>query len=141
MYVCNCSFLQPSDISTRSWWAGKGTGGGGLALTKHFFLTLHKWSIAGPGAWGSPSCSCWPFIKASLNRFASGKLYRVLVCRDIDGEGKGKPTVAIRESDSKRLGFSSGIFTDIHSRIPHPASIAADIGGELHVWDDYKMGG
>lgn len=28
-YVCNCSFLQPSDISTRSWWAGKGRGIGG----------------------------------------------------------------------------------------------------------------
>lgn len=64
--------------------------GGGLAPTKKQSLTFHNSSIARPGAWGSPSCSCWPFMKASLKRFASGKLYRVLVCRDIDGRGKRK---------------------------------------------------
>lgn len=88
VYLCNCIFLQPSGISTRSWWAGKGSGG--LAPTKKKSLTLHKSSVAGPGAWGSPSCSCWPFMKASLKRFASGKLCRVLVCCDIDGRGKRK---------------------------------------------------
>lgn len=69
---------------------GEREGGGevGVGSNEKKSLTLHKSSTAGPCAWGSPSCSCWPFMKASLKRFASGKLYRVLVCRDIDGRGK-----------------------------------------------------
>lgn len=65
-----------------------GGGGGVVGSNEEKSLTLHKSSIADSRAWGSPSCSCWPFMKASLKRFASGKLYRVLVCRDTDGGGK-----------------------------------------------------
>lgn len=84
MYVCNCSFPQPSNISTRSvvgWEMGRSW----LQQKKKPLFALHNSPVAGAGAWGSPSCSCWPFMKASLKRFASGKLYRVLVYGNIDG--------------------------------------------------------
>lgn len=87
VYVCNCSFPQPSNISTRSvvgWEMGRSW----LQQKKKPLFALHNSPVAGAGAWGSPSCSCWPFMKASLKRFASGKLYRVLVYGNIDGGRK-----------------------------------------------------
>ena len=56
----------------------------------------------------------------------------------LSGEGIGKRgrecrlTVTIGEADGECLGLRLAL-ADIGADIPDPASIAADVGGELHV--------
>jgi len=73
-------------------------------------------------------------MKASLKRLASRV---VLLVTWIDERGEVL-TLGIRKSDgqSLRLGCT---FADVGSGVPHPAPVAANVGGELHVGNDYGM--
>lgn len=46
-------------------------------------------------------------------------------------------TVGVAESDSQGDGLGLAL-ADIGGGIPHPAAVGADVGGELHLRDNYN---
>lgn len=82
----------------------------------------------------SASFSCWALMKASLKRLASAKpcvshcilcpIFRVVL------------TLAVGETDGERLSFGLA-FADVGGRVPNPAAVAAYVGRQLHVRDNY----
>lgn len=82
----------------------------------------------------SASFSCWAFSKASLNKPASGCVCVSSLPRSSKGvivAGRTR-TLAISKPNSQRLRLWFSL-TDIRSRVPHPASIAAHIWRKLHI--------
>jgi len=70
-------------------------------------------------------------MKASLKRFASVYVSQILGGRCC----KEKLTLRVGKSDSKSLSFWLAL-TDISGGVPNPASVASNVGGELHLWDN-----
>lgn len=71
-------------------------------------------------------------MKASLKAFASRHIVSVHSC----GAGICKRTLAVGETNSQGLGLRLAL-TDVGSGIPDPAAVAAYVGRELHVGDNY----
>lgn len=46
-------------------------------------------------------------------------------------------TLAVGETDSQSLSFGLTL-TDISSGVPHPATVAANIGGQFHIRNNYQ---
>ena len=83
----------------------------------------------------SASLSCWALMNASLNRLASAR-HGVSHARGAQRQGgKAARTLAVGEPDGQRLGLRLPL-ADVRGRVPDPAPVAADVGGELHVGHD-----
>lgn len=52
--------------------------------------------------------------------------------------GEGKRTLRVGEADSKSHGLGLAL-TDIGGGVPHPASVRSDVGGQLHLRDDWEQ--
>jgi hypothetical protein len=71
-------------------------------------------------------------MKASLKPFASGHFVSIHSCR----ADMNVLTLAVGETDGQGLGLRLAL-TDVGSGVPDPTAVAAYVGRQLHVGDNY----